>query len=51
MAKTLTMYQWLLEHTGKKTANVLIFIWYLLLVGLVLYTIDLQPGRFRYLRW
>jgi|GEM_PF-2926950 len=45
------MYSWLLQYFSRPYANVLIFIWYLVLLLLVIYTIDIQPGRFRYLQW
>jgi hypothetical protein len=32
-------------------ANLLIFAWYLLLVLLVLFSLNFEPGRFRYLQW
>jgi hypothetical protein len=45
------VYSWLLQHCNRPLANVLIFIWYVLLLMLVIGTIDMQPGRFRYLKW
>ena len=45
------VYNWLLQRCSRPLANTLIFIWYVLLLVLVITTIDLQPGRFRYLRW
>ncbi len=45
------MYSWLLQYCSRPLANVVIFLWYLFLLLLVIYTIDMQPGRFRYLRW
>ena len=45
------MYTWLLQHFKKPVANCLIFIWYLLLIFLVVFSLDLLPGRFRYLQW
>jgi len=45
------MYGWLLKYFRKPYASLLIFIWYLFLMLLVLSTIGLQPGRFRYLNW
>lgn len=45
------MYSWLLKYFPKPYALVLIYIWYFILILLVIYTIDMQPGRFRYLHW
>jgi len=45
------MYTWLIKYFRKSVANLLIFIWYLLLIMLVLFAMDFQPGRFRYLQW
>jgi hypothetical protein len=45
------MYSWLLKYFRKPLANLLIFIWYLILIMLVLFTLDFQAGRFRYLQW
>ncbi len=45
------MYSWLLKYFPKPYANILILCWYILLLILVLYTADMQPGRFRYLQW
>lgn len=45
------MYTWLLNYFRSPYANVLIFIWYFILLCLVFYTLDMQPGRFRYLHW
>lgn len=45
------MYQWLLKHTNRRRANFLIFLWYLLLTILVIYSLNFEPGRFRYLHW
>lgn len=45
------MYTWLLRYFNKPLANFLIFCWYLLLILLVVFSLDLLPGRFRYLQW
>lgn len=45
------VYHWLLSHFKKPVANVLILIWYVLLMLSVIYTINIQPGRFNYLKW
>jgi len=45
------MYKWLLKYFPPPYANLLVFVWYLFLLLLVLYSLDLDPGRFRYLQW
>jgi hypothetical protein len=45
------MYTWLLKYFRMPLANLLIFIWYLFLIMLVLFALDFQSGRFRYLQW
>jgi hypothetical protein len=45
------MYSWLLKYFRKPLANLLIFMWYLLLIMLVIFANDSQAGRFRYLQW
>jgi uncharacterized membrane protein (DUF485 family) len=45
------MYPWLLRHFNRPVANVLMFLWYFLMVLLIAYTADMQPGRFHYLQW
>jgi hypothetical protein len=45
------MYSWLLKYFNRPVANFLIFLWYFFLLLLIFYSADMQPGRFRYLRW
>ena len=45
------VYNWLLQRCSRPVANILIGIWYIILLLLVICTLDIQPGRFRYLQW
>ena len=45
------MFNWLVVNLGRKYANVLIVIWYIILIFLVV-SFSTQPdGRFKYLEW
>jgi hypothetical protein len=45
------MYDFLLKHVNRKTANVLIIVWHLLLILTILYLMMLPEGEFRYLNY
>lgn len=45
------MYNWLVVKLGEKYANLLIVIWYLLLICLIILSITYPNGRFKYLAW
>lgn len=45
------MYPFLLRFFRRPLANALMVLWYLCLLGLVLYFVSLPPGLFRYANW